>query len=169
MSSCSSMLSSQEQGGYCRRKLASDGWSRLASGVCSGPDCARRKQLERSSGCHWNSPSQHGHQALTSKLAYANISLHHLPAPSSHHPYSKRKALTSSKKVVTTVRSANFRPASAANAFFAPSFVSYFKKILPTPADCRLPIDGRGIFMDRIVPYLAHSSRTSSQISEKFC
>src|ERR1700761_2523529 len=72
---------------------------------------------------------------------------------------------TSSKYVVTTVRSANFRPASACNAFFALSAFSYLMKILPTPADWRLPIEGRGIFMERIVPYFWHSSMTSSQIS----
>jgi hypothetical protein len=73
--------------------------------------------------------------------------------------------LTSSNQVTTTVRSANFRPASASSAFFASAAFSYFKKILPTPADCRDPPLGRGILMSRIVPYLAHSSRTSSTIS----
>lgn len=42
-------------------------------------------------------------------------------------------ALTSPKKVTTTVRSANFRPAKARRAFLADSGVSYLTKIFPTP------------------------------------
>ena len=73
--------------------------------------------------------------------------------------------LTSGKNVVTTVRSANLRPASACRAFFADSVVSNLTKILPTPADCLLPPLGRGTFSATTSPNLAHSSFTSSQIS----
>lgn len=72
---------------------------------------------------------------------------------------------TSGKKVVTTVLSANLRPASSCNAFLHDSVVSNCTKILPTPADCLLPPLGRGIFSPIIFPNLPHSSRTSSQIS----
>ena len=58
--------------------------------------------------------------------------------------------LTSGKNVVTTVLSANFLPARAWRAFFAEAGVSYLTKILPTPADCRLPPLGRGTFNARI-------------------
>lgn len=67
--------------------------------------------------------------------------------------------------MVTTVRSANFLPASAFNAFCALSGVSYLTKILPTPAEDLLGPDGLGIFSSRMVPYLEHSSCMSSLIS----
>lgn len=72
---------------------------------------------------------------------------------------------TSGKYVVTTVLSANFRPANDFRALVVESVVSNLTKILPTPADCLLPPEGRGIFKSTMVPNLEHSSRTSSQIS----
>jgi len=71
----------------------------------------------------------------------------------------------SGKYVVTTVRSANLRPASALRALVDDSVLSYLTNILPTPADCRLPPTGLGTLISRIMPNLEHSSRTSSQIS----
>lgn len=79
---------------------------------------------------------------------------------------SRSAELTSEKYVVTTVLSANFRPASACIALRADSALSYLTNILPTPFDCRLPPLGLGIFISCTSPYLSHSSLTSSQISE---
>ena len=75
--------------------------------------------------------------------------------PLYHAPTSK---FSSGKNVVTTVRSANFLPASARSAFCAPSGESYLTKILPTPAEDLLGPEGRGILTSRMVPYLEHSS-----------
>lgn len=80
---------------------------------------------------------------------------------------SKENALTSEKYVVTTVLSANLRPARACSAVRAESALSYFTKILPTPFDCRLPPLGRGTFISVTWPYFSHSSLMSSQISLK--
>lgn len=77
----------------------------------------------------------------------------------------KRGRLTSEKYVVTTVLSANFRPAKAWSAFRAESGLSYLTKILPTPVDCLEPPLGRGTFISSTWPYFSHSSLMSSQIS----
>lgn len=78
----------------------------------------------------------------------------------------RRRLLTSEKYVVTTVRSANLRPAKACSAVRAESALSYLTKILPTPVDCRLPPLGRGTFISSTWPYFSHSSLMSSQISK---
>ena len=67
---------------------------------------------------------------------------------------------------MTTVLSANFRPANACSAVRAESALSYLTKILPTPLDCLLPPLGRGTFISRTWPYFSHSSLMSSHISE---
>lgn len=95
------------------------------------------------------------YHALTSKFSCKSQKVHSTTS----------LVLTSEKYVVTTVRSANFLPASAFSAAVVDSIVSNLTKILPTPVDCRLPPDGRGTFISRIRPYFSHSSRTSSQIS----
>ena len=66
---------------------------------------------------------------------------------------------------MTTVLSANLRPARAASALRAESALSYLTKILPTPVDCREPPLGRGTFISSTSPYFSHSSFMSSQIS----
>lgn len=76
------------------------------------------------------------------------------------------RKLTSEKYVVTTVRSANFRPAKERSALPADSGVSNLTKILPTPLDCLLPPVGLGTFISRTFPYFSHSSFTSSHISK---
>jgi len=100
------------------------------------------------------------YQAFTSKFSCSGSA-----RETGHHSW--RCEHTSGKYVVTTVRSANLRPAKARSALVANSGVSNLIKILPTPADCLLPPTGLGILRDRIVPNFSHSSWTSSRISGK--
>jgi hypothetical protein len=101
-------------------------------------------------------PSSYPLPSIDVKVFLEHISIRMLDGP--------KIVLTSLKPITTTVRSANFLPASAAVAFCADSATSNLMKILPTPGEDLAPL-GRGILSSRILPNFSHSSRTSALIS----